>query len=171
MARSARRPRRGSVYRLKLAAMFRFQASSSSAQCHQFRSPAWKMVRPSAVTIQATPSSVEGKVSTVTPGRGSQTSCLPQRRHLAAVSGARCHFSRFRGVKRRSLPSRNCMSGFCAARVNTFGLKWSSWRWLTNTSRGLSGRDGTGSFHQSNSRQRVSSSMKKPSWAKNVTRM
>ena len=95
------------MYRLKLASILRFQAKSSSAQCHQFRSPAWKMDCPLTVTIHATPSSVEGKVSTVTPGRGAKVSCLPQRRHLAAVSGESCHFVKLWGVRRKSLPNRN----------------------------------------------------------------
>ena len=37
------------MYRLKLASILRFQAKSSSAQCHQFRSPAWKMDCPTDV--------------------------------------------------------------------------------------------------------------------------
>ena len=58
--------------------MFRFQAGSSPSQCHQFRSPAWKTVWPSAVTRKATPSSVEGSVSTGDAGQGSRRS--PRRR-------------------------------------------------------------------------------------------
>ena len=42
---------------------------------------------------------------------------------------------------------------------------------IRDSSRGLSGRGGIGSFHQSNSRQTVFNSIRNPSWAKNVPRM
>ena len=171
MARSIRRPRRGSAYRLKSTSMFRFQAGSSPSQCHQFRSPAWKMVWPSAVTRKATPSSVEGRVSTVTPGRGE---AARHRRRAPGICrrsprrGPSC--SRFRSVRRMPLPSRKRIS-----RRRRPGRRFA----------GQSGPDGGGwrtpagafrpaaaaasPFHQSNSRVTDGSSTRKPLWSRKVT--
>ncbi len=116
--------RRGSAYRWKFTSMFRFQAWSSPSQCHQFRSPAWKTVRPSAVTRKATPSSVEGRVSTVTPGRGAARSPPPRKAPaVAAASSERPQRARFRSVRRMSLPSRKRTSRCPSSREKMPGIE------------------------------------------------
>ena len=71
--------------------------------------------------------------------------------------------SRFRSVRRMPLPRTNRV---CApSRVKILGSKWSGWRWLAKTARGLSaGRGGSSPFHQSNSSPTPSSSTRKPLW-------
>ena len=135
MARLMLRPRRGSVYRLKLASMFRFQALSSPSQCHQFRSPAWKTVWPPAATRKASPSSVEGRASTLAWGRSSVSP--PRRfRHFSAVSGERPQRLRFRGESLMSWPRTKRTSRVPSSRENILGSKWSGWAWLAKTYRG-----------------------------------
>ena len=169
MARSIRRPRRGSAYLLKLTSMFRFQAGSSPSQCHQFRSPAWKIVLPSALTRKAAPSSVEGSASTATPGRGAARSPPERTRHFAAVPSERPHLVRFLSVRRIPCPSRKRISRRPSSRAKIPGVKWSGWRWLANTRSGLAGSGGSSPLHQSNSSAADGSSARKPLWSRKVT--
>ena len=49
---------------------------------------------------------------------------------------------RRRSVRRVSRETKNCVSGYCSSRPNTFPSKWSSWLWLEKTSSGFWGSSG-----------------------------